>query len=136
LVQWAWGARKTPTFLGRTFRRLEGRIGKKKAALAIAHNILVIVSHLLATGSCYEEARADHWHPQQEARERQRAIRTLERLGYTVIVKRAASEPGGQRILLALVLGLPHIRKKSRGLRGRGVSAQRQLFRRNLEAKP
>jgi hypothetical protein len=29
LVQCAWGARKTPTFLGRTFRRLEVRIGKK-----------------------------------------------------------------------------------------------------------
>jgi transposase len=37
LVQGAWGARKTPTFLGRTFRRLEVRIGKKKAALAINH---------------------------------------------------------------------------------------------------
>jgi transposase len=90
LGQCAWGARKTPTFLGRTFRRLEVRIGKKKAALAIAHNILVIVYHLLATGSCYEEARYDHGHPKQEARERQRAIKALERLGYTVIVERAA----------------------------------------------
>ena len=86
----AWGARKTPTFLGRTFRRLEVRIGKKKAALAIAHKILVIVYHLLATGSCYEEARYDHYHPKQEARERQRAIKALERLGYTVTVERAA----------------------------------------------
>ncbi len=90
LVQCAWGARKTPTFLGRTFRRLEVRIGKKKAALAIAHKILVIVYHLLATGSGYEEARYDHGHPKQEARERQRAIKALERLGYTVIVERAA----------------------------------------------
>jgi transposase len=90
LVQCAWGARKTPTFLGRTFRRLEVRIGKKKAALAIAHKILVIVYHLLATGSCYEEARYDHGHPKQEARERQRAIKALERLGYTVTVERAA----------------------------------------------
>jgi transposase len=90
LVPWAWGARKTPTFLGRTFRRLEVRIGKKKAALAIAHNIRVIVSHLLATESCDEEARYDHGHPNQEARERQRAIKALERLGSTVIVERAA----------------------------------------------
>ena len=90
LVQCAWGARKTPTFLGRTFRRLEVRIGKKKAALAIAHKIRVIVYPLLATGSCYEEARYDHGHPKQEARERQRAIKALERLGYTVTVERAA----------------------------------------------
>ena len=53
------GARKTPTFLGRTFRRLEVRIGKKKAALAIAHKILVIVYHLLTLGTSYEEARYD-----------------------------------------------------------------------------
>jgi transposase len=89
-VQRAWGARKTPTFLGRTFRRLEVRIGKKKAALAIAHKILVIVYHLLAAGTCYEEARYDHCHPRQEARERKRAIKALERLGYNVIVERAA----------------------------------------------
>jgi transposase len=90
LVQCAWGARKTPTFLGRTFRRLEVRIGKKKAALAIAHKILVIVYHLLAAGTCYEEARYDQYNPRQEARERQRAIKALERLGYTVTVERAA----------------------------------------------
>lgn len=39
LVQCAWGTRKTATFLGWTFRRLEVRIGKKKAALAVAHNV-------------------------------------------------------------------------------------------------
>src|SRR5713101_290758 len=47
LVQCAWAARKTPTFLGRTFRRLEARLGGKKAAVAIAHKLLVIVYHLL-----------------------------------------------------------------------------------------
>jgi len=86
----AWGARKTPTCLGRTFRRLEVRIGKKKAALAIAHTILVIVSHLLAAGTSYEETRYDQWNPRQEARERQRALTALERLGYTVTIERAA----------------------------------------------
>ena len=55
-----------------------------------SHTILVIVYHLLAMGSCYEEARYDHCHPKQEARERQRAIKALERLGYTVTVERAA----------------------------------------------
>ena len=59
LVPWAWGARKTPPCLGRTFRRLAVRIGKKKAALAIAHKMLVIVSHLLPLGTSYEEARYD-----------------------------------------------------------------------------
>ena len=51
------------------------------AALASAHKILVIVYHLLAAGICDEETRYEQWHPKQEARERQRAIKALERLG-------------------------------------------------------
>jgi hypothetical protein len=89
VVPWTWGARKAPTFLGRTLRRLEVQIGKKKAALASAHKILVIVYHLLALGTWYEEARYDQWNPNQEAHERQRAIKALECLGYTVTVERA-----------------------------------------------
>ena len=50
----------------------------------------MIVYHLLAAGTCYEETRYDQWNPKQEARERQRAIKALERLGYTVTVERAA----------------------------------------------
>jgi len=90
LVQCAWGARKTPTCLGQTFRRLEVRIGKKKAALAVAHKILVIAYHLLAQGTYYEEARYDHRSAKQEVRERKRAIKALERLGYTVTLGQAA----------------------------------------------
>jgi transposase len=57
LVPCAWGARKTPTCLGRTLRRLDVRIGKKTAALAIAHPIRVIVYPLLTLGTSDEEAR-------------------------------------------------------------------------------
>src|SRR5262249_662910 len=103
----------------------------KKAALAIAHNILVIVYHLLATGSCYEEARYDHGHPQQEARERQRAIKALERLGYTVTVDPAPSLPGGRLISASSVIAWPCVPKQRQSLSGSGVSTQRQLFRRN-----
>ena len=66
------------------------RIGKQKTARAIAHTILVIVSHLLALGTSYEETRYDQCNPRQEARERQRALKALERLGYTVTLERAA----------------------------------------------
>jgi transposase len=90
LNQCAWAARKTPTYLGRTFRRLEVRLGKKKAAVAVAHKIVVIIYHLLAEGTCYEEARYDSLRPKQEARERQRAIEALKRLGYAVTVERLA----------------------------------------------
>lgn len=90
LVQGAWAARKTPTFLGRTFRRLEVRLGKKKAAVAVAHKILVISYHLLLEGTLYDEERYDRLSPKQEERDRQRAVKALERLGYTVTLAKVA----------------------------------------------
>jgi transposase len=84
LVQCAWAARKTPTFLGRTFRRLEARWGGKKAARAVAQKILVLVSHLLAEGTFYDAERYERLQPRQEERPRKRAIKALEQLGYAV----------------------------------------------------
>jgi hypothetical protein len=89
-VQCAWAARKTPTYLGRTFRRVEARLGGKKAAVAVAHKILVIIYYLRAEGTCYDEQRYDHLQPQQDDRQRQRAITALERLGCQVTVERVA----------------------------------------------
>jgi len=74
------------------------RMGQQQAARAITHTRRVIVSHLLALGTCDEEARSDQWNPRQEARARQRARKALERLGDTVTVEGAASEPGGERL--------------------------------------
>ena len=51
LVQCAWAARKTSTFVGRTFRRVESRLGRKKAARAVAHTILVVIYHVLMDGT-------------------------------------------------------------------------------------
>jgi hypothetical protein len=90
LVQCAWAARKTSTFLGRTFRRLEARLGGKRAAVAVGHKVLVIVYHLLWQGTYYEEQRYTDQRPKQEERDRKRAITALERLGYQVTLKRAA----------------------------------------------
>jgi len=88
LVQCAWAARNTPTFLGHTFRRLEGRLGGKKAAMAVAHKILVMAYHLLLEGTCYEEERYNRLPSRQEERQQKRAVKTLERLGYRVTLER------------------------------------------------
>ena len=90
LVQCAWAARKTPTFLGRTFRRLETRLGGKKAAMAVAHKILVLVYHLLAEGTVYDEQRYAHVQSRQEEQWRRRAVKALERLGYQVVLEKVA----------------------------------------------
>ena len=90
LVPCAWAARKTPTYLGRTFRRLEVRLGGKKAAVAVAHKLLVIVYPLLNEGTHYEDERYAHLQPRQEDRQRKRAVQALERLGYQVTLERVA----------------------------------------------
>lgn len=87
LVPCAWAARTTSTFLGRTFRRLEARLDGKKAAMAIAHKILVIVYHLLAEGTLYDEERHNRLSPQQEERQRRRAVQALQALGYRVTLE-------------------------------------------------
>jgi hypothetical protein len=81
---------QTSTFLGRTFRRLEARVGGKKAPMAVAHKALVIIYHLLLEGTFYEEERYDRLLPRQEERERQRALKALEHLGYAVTLAKVA----------------------------------------------
>jgi transposase len=90
VVQWAWTARKTSTLLGRPFRRLEARVGGTRAAVAVGHTRLVIAYHLLWQGPYDEEQRDADQRPQQEERDRKRAIKALERLGYRVTVDRVA----------------------------------------------
>jgi transposase len=53
LVPCAWAPRKTSTFVGRTCRRLEARVGGKKAAVTVAPKILVILDPLLLEGTFY-----------------------------------------------------------------------------------
>jgi hypothetical protein len=76
--------------LGRTFRRLEGRLGKKQEAVAIAPKILVLVYPLLAAGTTYDEQRYTHLQPSQADRWRRRAVKPLEQRGYQVVMDKLA----------------------------------------------
>ena len=89
-VECAWAARNTDTFLGHTFCRLQARIGGKKAAVAVAHKILVIGFHLLSEGELYDDGRYDLHKQRERVRRADRALKTLERLGYRVQVTLAS----------------------------------------------
>jgi transposase len=89
LASWAecaWAASKTNTFLGRTFRRFQIRIGGKKAAVAVGHKMLVIIFHLLNEGRLYDDGRYDQVSQREQIRQRNRAMTTLQRLGYQVVL--------------------------------------------------
>jgi hypothetical protein len=52
--------------------------------MAGAHKILVLVDHLLAEGTVYDEERDHRLSPPQEKRQRRRAVQAVQALGYRV----------------------------------------------------
>lgn len=85
LVEAAWATSHTKTYFGSQFHRLRARRGDKRAAVAVAHSILIVVYHLLANPEAvYTELGADYFTKRNAEQEQRRAIRKLETLGYTV----------------------------------------------------
>ena len=85
LVEAAWATSHTKTYFGSQFHRLRARRGDKRAAVAVAHSILIVVYHLLANPEAvYTELGADYFTKRNPEQEQRRAIRKLETLGFTV----------------------------------------------------
>jgi len=92
LRECAWAAAHSrKTYLGAQFWRLAGRIGKKKATVAVSHSILVIAWHVLANGVDYHDLGQD-WFTRCTDPERRKAqlVRQLQGLGYAVTLRPAA----------------------------------------------
>jgi transposase len=91
LTECAWAtARTRGTYLSAQFWRLSRRIGKKKAAIAVGHSILVIAWHLLRYQCTYHDLGNDYFAQRDANRTRQRAISQLHALGYRVTLEPAA----------------------------------------------
>jgi len=91
LTQCAWAAARTrDTYLSAQFWRLARRIGKKKAAVAVAHSILVICWHLLTDDCDYDDLGGDYFTRRNADRQRDRLIKQLHGLGYRVTLDKAA----------------------------------------------
>lgn len=84
------GARTKGTYLAAQYRRLAARRGPNRAAVAVAHSMVVSAWHMLTTGETYRELGGDYYtrrDPEQQAR---RLTQQLESLGYTVTATPAA----------------------------------------------
>lgn len=94
LVESAWAVSRTQTRLGARFRRLHRRFGKaggKKAAVAVAHTILVIVWHVLHDEIAYTDLGADFYTERNDPDvQKARLVRQLKELGYDVEISPAA----------------------------------------------
>ena len=92
LNQCAWSASRTrDTYLSTQFWRLARRIGKKKAAVAVGHSILVICWHVLTNERDYQDLGGD-WFIRRTDQDKRRdhLISELQDLGYGVTLNKVA----------------------------------------------
>lgn len=82
-VVWAIAHTKN-NYLSAQFHRLARRLGKKKAVIAVAHSVLVIIYHVLRTKKPYTDLGADYFEKLDLTRIRQHHLHRLEQLGYRV----------------------------------------------------
>lgn len=88
LVSAAHAASRTKnTYLSARFARL-ARGGKKRAAVAVGHTILVAAYHILKKEVEYRDLGGDYFEKRSEAQTKRRLVKQLERLGYQVELNR------------------------------------------------
>jgi len=88
MVEAAWAASHTPSYLGAQYRRLAKRLKGKKAAVAVAHSLITIVYHVLHDGAVYAELGQDYFDRRDREHIERQALRSLHGLGYDVTIKR------------------------------------------------
>ena len=83
LIQAAQAAARTKsTFLSAQFKRLAKRRGSKRAAMAVAHSILVIIYHMLRGHEAYRELGEDHYEKLNPEAKVNKLVRQINKLGY------------------------------------------------------
>jgi transposase len=88
LVESARAASRTKDrYLSAQYRRLAGRRGAKRAAMAVAHSILISVYHMLLHGTRYHELGGDYFDERSRNAVVKRSVRRIERLGYKVTLQ-------------------------------------------------
>ncbi len=88
LTQAAHAAGRTKkTYLRAQYQRLAARRGKKKAAVAVGHTILVIAYELLTHQTTYQDLGANYFDERDRQAVERRLVRRLEGLGYEVTLK-------------------------------------------------
>lgn len=80
-------ARTKGTYLSAQFHRLAARRGRKRAAVAVAHSILVCLYSMLKHGTTYVDLGADYFDKLNRDKMLRHAIRRIESLGYNVTLE-------------------------------------------------
>lgn len=85
LIEASWAAsRSKETYLSAQYHRLVRRRGKKKAAVAVGHSILVMAYHILKSNMSYRELGSDYFDRLNIMYVKNHFVKRLEGLGYKV----------------------------------------------------
>jgi hypothetical protein len=88
LVEAARAAARTKnTYLSSLYHRIAARRGANRAAVAVAHRILIIVYHLLKDKQNYRELGPHYYEERRREQVAKQALRKLQSLGYTVTME-------------------------------------------------
>ena len=87
LVQAARAAvRTSDTYLNAQYHRLAARRGDKRAIIAVAHSILVIIYNMLRNKTRYEDLGVEYFDKRDSQSLLRRTIRRFERMGFDVTI--------------------------------------------------
>ena len=82
--------RTSNTYLAAQHHRLVVRLGRKKAIMAVAHSILIIIYHMLQRGSSYQDLGHLYFDQLNRHSVERRLTRNLERPDYKVMLQPSA----------------------------------------------
>jgi transposase len=93
LCQAAWAASRTKhSYFHAQFRRLSGRRGARRANMAVAHSILIVIYHLAANPQiAYQDLGVDFFDKRDAQQTAAALVKRLGKLGYEVTVKPRAA---------------------------------------------
>jgi transposase len=95
LAEAAWAASHVKgSYLSAQYRRLAGRRGRKRALMAVAHTLLVIIYHMLKDKVEYKDLGPGYFDRLEPERLRRYPVRRLQKLGYDVTLEPISTEQG------------------------------------------
>ncbi|MCZ8524142.1 MULTISPECIES: IS110 family RNA-guided transposase [Paenibacillus] len=84
LIEVAHSVCRSDNYLGAQYRRIASRKGRHRAAVAVAHSIMIIAYHLLTRKEDYKDLGSHYFEQRQQESIVRQAVRRLENLGFQV----------------------------------------------------
>jgi transposase len=89
MVEAALANRNAKSYFASQYKRIAARRGKKRAAIAVAHSMLIVVYHMISKRQPYQELGQDYFDKLNSQYRAKKLIKQLESLGYTVTKEQA-----------------------------------------------